>query len=286
MTAPFISGRQRQLNACPHHATNHSHTTPRCCKGKRGRRNILTRYHRYLEWKTSRSAHRRLWRNIKSSGSEAMRKVIATSSPGVAIQEANWLYDYPEISSKANKKHDNRSKSSSTRNYFREYACKRDVIHAWNCQKSRAENRKIEKHIRKTCHKKWQNSAKPPVSEPDTLAHTNSLPYGQTFVIATLNCRGLNEAGKREQIMEIMHQHKIDLLALQETKINHSSEELKVFRNQKYLFRFSSSVNKKPKLQNHKSQKQKPKRTRKIMGQNTKNTMALVSWLAPSCRLH
>ena len=203
--------------------------------------------------------------------------------PGVAIQEANWLYGYPEISSKANKKHDNRSKSSSTRNYFREYACKRNVIHAWNCQKSRAENRKIEKHIRKTCHKKWQNPAKPPVSEPDTLVHTNSLPYGQTFVIATLNCRGLNEAGKREQIMEIMHQHKIDLIALQETKINHSIEELKVFRNQKYLFRFSSSVNKKPKLQNHKSQKQKPKRTRKIMGQNT---MALVSWLAPSCRLH
>ena len=74
--APFISGRQRQLNACPHHATNHSHTTPRCCKGKRGRWNILTRYHRYLEWKTSRSVHRRLWRNIKSSGSEAMRKVM------------------------------------------------------------------------------------------------------------------------------------------------------------------------------------------------------------------
>ena len=119
--------------------------------------------------------------------------------------------------------------------------------------------------------------------KPDTFVHTNSLPYGQTFVIATLNCRGLNEAGKREQIMEIMHQHKIDLIALQETKINHSIEELKVFRNQKYLFRFSSSVNKKPKLQNHKSQKQKPKRTRKIMGQNT---MALVSWLAPSCRLH
>ena len=45
--------------------------------------------------------------------------------------------------------------------------------------------------------------------------------------------------------MEIMRQHKIDLIALQETKINHSIEELKVFRNQKYLFRFSSSVNKK-----------------------------------------
>ena len=48
----------------------------RCCKGKWGRRNILTRYHRYLEWKTSRSVHRRLWRNITSFGSEAIRKVM------------------------------------------------------------------------------------------------------------------------------------------------------------------------------------------------------------------
>ena len=43
-----------------------------------------------------------------------------------------------------------------------------------------------------------------------------------------------------------MHKHQIDLIALQETKVNHSSEEIKQLPpyNDRYLFYFSSSINK------------------------------------------
>ena len=52
------------------------------------------------------------------------------------------------------------------------------------------------------------------------------------------------EVGKTEQIMRIMQQHKIDLIALQETKINSSSEEIRTLpgTNEKYLLRFSSKT--------------------------------------------
>ena len=56
-------------------------------------------------------------------------------------------------------------------------------------------------------------------------AKRGTIKYAEKISLATLNCRGPLEASKREQIVQIMHVHQIDLLALQETKVNSSSEE-------------------------------------------------------------
>ena len=73
-----------------------------------------------------------------------------------------------------------------------------------------------------------------------------SILLSGTKTIVSLNCRGLNEAGKREQIAHIMCKHQIDLIAPPKTKVSHSSEEIKQLPpyNDRYLFYFSSSINK------------------------------------------
>ena len=52
------------------------------------------------------------------------------------------------------------------------------------------------------------------------------------------------EAGKREQIMQIMREHRIDIMAIQETKVSTSSEETKVQEKtgDKFKFIFSSNA--------------------------------------------
>ena len=45
------------------------------------------------------------------------------------------------------------------------------------------------------------------------------------FKIATWNIRGLNKQGRREAIARFMNLHNIDILAIQESKIPHSSKE-------------------------------------------------------------
>ena len=52
--------------------------------------------------------------------------------------------------------------------------------------------------------------------------------------IASLNCKGMMENTKREQLIQIMEREYIDIMWLQETWINSSSEEMK----DKYLFLF------------------------------------------------
>ena len=86
-----------------------------------------------------------------------------------------------------------------------------------------------------------KNDASP--SPPQQGNNNNYLPYAHKWRMGTLNCRGLNEQSKREQIMEIMRQLKIDVLALQETKVNHCSEECRVKEgsNDQYRFFFSSA---------------------------------------------
>jgi hypothetical protein len=70
-------------------------------KCKRGKRNGAKRIERYIEWRNMRKLHRQLWRQLKHEGSEALRKVIAASSPGVAIQDAHLLYNNSALQSRA-----------------------------------------------------------------------------------------------------------------------------------------------------------------------------------------
>ena len=49
--------------------------------------------------------------------------------------------------------------------------------------------------------------------------------YPTSLLIATLNCRGLSSLSKRERVIYLMHKNKIDVLCLQETKINSNSRE-------------------------------------------------------------
>ena len=86
-----------------------------------------------------------------------------------------------------------------------------------------------------------KNDASP--SPPQQGNNNSHLPYAHKLRMGTLNCRALNEQSKREQIMEIMRQLKIDVLALQETKVNLCSEECRVREgsNDRYRFFFSST---------------------------------------------
>ena len=49
--------------------------------------------------------------------------------------------------------------------------------------------------------------------------------YPEKIRIASLNCRGLATLPKRERVIHLMVEHDIDVLCLQETKINHNSRE-------------------------------------------------------------
>ena len=49
--------------------------------------------------------------------------------------------------------------------------------------------------------------------------------YVQQLKIASLNCRGLSSLSKRERVIHLMEKHGLDILCLQETKINSNSRE-------------------------------------------------------------
>ena len=63
---------------------------------------------------------------------------------------------------------------------------------------------------------------------PQEKIAVSHLSYAQAISMATLNCRGLMEISKYEELMQIMQIHHIDILALQETKVSSSSEEQKI----------------------------------------------------------
>jgi hypothetical protein len=75
------------------------------------------------------------------------------------------------------------------------------------------------------------------------------LSYNETLRLATLNCRGINEQAKRENIIKLMQKQKIDILCLQETKVATSSIEIKRYdwAKEKYTIYFSSNAKPKPK---------------------------------------
>ena len=63
-------------------------------------------------------------------------------------------------------------------------------------------------------------------------------PHIQAFRIATLNCRGLASISNRERIIHTMQKHKIDILCIQESKVNSNSREV----HDGYEMFFSSSI--------------------------------------------
>ena len=64
------------------------------------------------------------------------------------------------------------------------------------------------------------------------------IPYKQEIIICSLNVRGLKESAKREQIIQHMIRHRIDIACLQETHIHGSRIETR----DKHSFVFSSSA--------------------------------------------
>ena len=64
------------------------------------------------------------------------------------------------------------------------------------------------------------------------------IPYEREIRICSLSVRGMKESAKREQIIQQMIRHRIDIACLQETHIHDSSVEIR----EKHLFVFSSSV--------------------------------------------
>ena len=87
-------------------------------------------------------------------------------------------------------------------------------------------------------------------------AYFNSHAHKETsdLHIASLNCKGMMENTKREQLIQIMEREEIDIMCLQETWINSSSEEMK----DKYLFLFSTGVSNKDREQAIKNRGTRP----------------------------
>ena len=51
----------------------------------------------------------------------------------------------------------------------------------------------------------------------------SQIPYYSTLRIATLNVCGLGDAAKRKELVDIMHKEHLDILCIQETKVNTSN---------------------------------------------------------------
>ena len=244
--------RQRHLTVRPHHTADTTRKIPPC-KCRRGKRSEVSRLRRFTEFTAKRQENRKQWRHIKRNSSEALRKVIAASSLGDAIQEANWLN--AKLNSKSRVKKANPLGHPYTDKFLFRFCKKKhsQIIQLWKERRKILERRKIERKTRKVMLKRNRNKfdnnpsavvkKKRTPNDPNPSVAHQSFRYRQTIGIATLNCRGLAEAGKRDQIIKIMKTHQIDLLALQETKVNYSSEEIKQLPGctDKFLFRFSSN---------------------------------------------
>ena len=82
--------QQRHQNANPHHAASQQWSF-KICKTRRGSRNLDAKVRCYQLWRDERKQYSTEWRQLKSFASKAVRKVIAASPFGDAIQEANLL---------------------------------------------------------------------------------------------------------------------------------------------------------------------------------------------------
>ena len=84
-----------------------------------------------------------------------------------------------------------------------------------------------------------------PSSDSATVSEVSSYqkellqePHIQAFRIATLNCRGLASISNRERIVHTMQKHNIDILCIQESKVNSNSREV----HDGYEMFFSSGI--------------------------------------------
>ena len=64
------------------------------------------------------------------------------------------------------------------------------------------------------------------------------IQYGKSIKLISINMRSMCEISKREQLVEHMKRHDIDIAAIQETKIPQAAEEIR----KGYILLFSSSV--------------------------------------------
>ena len=65
------------------------------------------------------------------------------------------------------------------------------------------------------------------------------LRYKDGVRIGTLNCRGIQKLTKREQLIKVADDMKLDIMLLQETNVNTKSME----RKEEYTYIFSTSAN-------------------------------------------
>ena len=260
--------QQRHQNDDPHRAALQPNFSPYKHKTRRGNRNIIVGLNRYKHWNEIRAENRRNWRVIKSSSSEVVRKLIAASPLGDAIQEANLLRanhkDETQASSQlsfSREKHsDPRNAKKLLRHGKKQHGC---LIQTWKIQRKITIQRKVERDTRRRIkrrikasssnhglsesHSKHnsQNSQSPNGnSQSPNRTTATKLSYAEKITVASLNCRGLVETGNREQIIQVMQEHRIDIMAIQETKISTSSEETKIQEKtgDKFKFVFSSNA--------------------------------------------
>ena len=72
--------QQRHQNVGPHHAAPLKNIFGNGKITRRGKRNQETKISRFNSWSDIRKTNRRIWRQVKSSGSEALMKLIAASA--------------------------------------------------------------------------------------------------------------------------------------------------------------------------------------------------------------
>lgn len=220
--------QQRHQNVHRYLAATTDELNRNFVKTRRGKRNINTRHTKFENWKILRRENCRYWRAFKTLGSEAVRKVVAASLPGIATQEPNLLthtqtklnemgYKRPEATRKLMKKQITRICRKKKKHTISKWV---QISKTHDRRKKQKEYSKMKRRLRILAMDKDDG----PPNTPKQL-HASS-PYAQKWCLGTLNCRGLNEQGKREQIMEIMNKLNIDILALQETKVNYCSEEV------------------------------------------------------------
>ena len=203
---------------------------------RRGNRNIDKRKTRYEQWKTLRRNNRRHWREIKQNDSTALRNLVATSLLYPATQE-------PILLANADNEGVTIANSPGQTPRKEHYHKKKSrLVSSWLHKIQNAKGRKRQKQYSqmkkqtRSFHTRPEQDFQPPDPAPEYAG--SKIPYASTWRIATPNCRGLNSQSKREQIMEIMHQLNIDILALQKIKVNLCTEEFKTIECTDKVYKF------------------------------------------------
>lgn len=179
---------------------------------------------------------RRTWRKIKQADVMQVRRLAAHVLPMQAAQEATTA---------TIKQKPNVEIHSDTKELLKEITKKQRIsktilinnFHPIRTRYLRNRATRINRKRMKTDRNNPDMNA--PNKIPSQTPTTPGMKYGHTITIATLNCRGLAELSKRQQLTYIMEKFNIDILAMQETKQRTNSQEY----CDGYTFFFSSSQN-------------------------------------------